>query len=60
VTWPAQKNLVRFTISPDHVAKKALDGTFKIVLLYHDGKKVDKNVYPKLSSLLNASPSDQH
>lgn len=60
VTWPAQKNLGRFTISPDHVAKKALDGTFKIVLLYHDGKKVDKNVYPTLSSLLNASSSDHH
>lgn len=58
VAWPTTRNLGRFTISPDHVAQKALDGTFHIVLLYHDGKKVDNIVYQTLSALLRRPPSD--
>ncbi|MBT3368829.1 MAG: hypothetical protein HN416_16915 [Nitrospina sp.] len=34
----------RYTISPDHVARKAVEGgPLKLVLLYHDGNEIQKN-----------------
>ena len=39
--WPTDKALGRQTISPDHVAKKAVEGDlFFPTLIYHDGKRL--------------------
>ncbi len=39
--WPTEKALGRYTISPDNVAKKAVDdGSLKLISFYHDGKEV--------------------
>jgi uncharacterized protein YycO len=41
IQWPTEKALGRFTISPDNVATKALDGgPLKLILFFHDGKQV--------------------
>jgi uncharacterized protein YycO len=42
--WPTDKIMGRYTISPDNVAKKALEGgPLELVLLYHDGNGIQKN-----------------
>jgi uncharacterized protein YycO len=42
--WPTDKIMGRYTISPDHVARKAVEGgPLKLVLLYHDGNEIQKN-----------------
>ena len=42
VRWPTEKALGRHTISPDNVARMAWDDVpLKLVLLYHDGQRVD-------------------
>ena len=39
IEWPTQKTMGRYTISPDHVAVKALPGGPLIpVMIYHDGE----------------------
>ena len=39
-TWPTDRQLGRYTISPDNVALLSLDdGPFDLVLLYHDGPR---------------------
>ncbi|MDX1431988.1 MAG: YiiX/YebB-like N1pC/P60 family cysteine hydrolase, partial [Gammaproteobacteria bacterium] len=41
VDWPSSRTLGRYSISPDHVIDKALDGReFRAFLLYHDGAHV--------------------
>ncbi len=41
ITWPTDKTLGRFTISPDNVASKALEGgPLKLIAFFHDGKFV--------------------
>jgi uncharacterized protein YycO len=41
IDWPTSRILGRFTVSPDDIARRALDGgPLSIVLLYHDGKRV--------------------
>ena len=41
MTWPTEKALGRYTISPDNVARKAvLDGSLELISLYHDGKEI--------------------
>ncbi|MBT3259202.1 MAG: Poxvirus G6 [Deltaproteobacteria bacterium] len=41
--WPTDRIMGRYTISPDHVARKALkDGPLSLILLYHDGR-IQKN-----------------
>jgi hypothetical protein len=56
IDWPTKKSWGRFTISPDHIAKKALDGAFEVRLIYHDGRKVDGDLRRALSALLRTSP----
>jgi hypothetical protein len=56
VQWPTDKQLGRYTISPDHVAKKALDGTFEPVLIYHEGEKVNGNLNRTLDAVVNNKP----
>ena len=42
--WPTDKIMGRYTISPDHVARKSLgSGPLKLILLYHDGEKIQGN-----------------
>lgn len=42
--WPTDKIMGRYTISPDNVARKALDGEpLKLILLYHDGTEIQDN-----------------
>ncbi len=51
--WPTEKTLGRHTISPTHIAKKAnQNGPFKVISLYLDGKRVDKEQEQQFSSLL--------
>lgn len=40
MTWPTEKALGRYTISPDNVANKVMDGNLELIALYHDGKEV--------------------
>jgi len=42
--WPTDKIMGRYTISPDNVARKAVEGgPLKWVLLYHDGNGIQEN-----------------
>ena len=51
--WPIQKQLGRFTISPDHVASKAKKSEiFKPVMIYHDGKRIEKRLQKNFNLLL--------
>jgi uncharacterized protein YycO len=41
IDWPTESTLGRYTISPDNIAVKTLDGgPFELMLLYHQGKVV--------------------
>jgi uncharacterized protein YycO len=40
IKWPTDKALGRYTISPDHIAKKTESSELKLIVLYHDGEKV--------------------
>ena len=40
INWPTDRALGRYTISPDHIAKKTDEGTLKLILLYQEGKEV--------------------
>jgi hypothetical protein len=50
--WPTESTLGRYTISPDHVAQKALEGRLDVELLYHDGRRVSGDLRAKLGELL--------
>lgn len=55
IQWPTEKTLGRSTISPDHVAEKALNGgPLKLVSLYHDGGKVVRESLAKMAKLIKA------
>jgi hypothetical protein len=41
IDWPTGKVLGRYTISPDHIAAKTKNRDLKLIVLYHEGKKVD-------------------
>jgi uncharacterized protein YycO len=52
IDWPTSRMLGRFTVSPDDIAQRALDGgPLAIVLLYHDGKRVE-NPPPAMARFL--------
>lgn len=55
IEWPTENALGRVTISPDNIAKKALDdGPLKIVLLYHDGQLVQSDgAVEKMEALMS-------
>ena len=56
--WPTDKQLGRYTISPDHVAMKVGETKdFTGVLLYHDGKRVKNNINKNLNFLLEGKYS---
>lgn len=53
--WPVEKTAGRYTISPDHVGVKANgDGPFTPVMLYHDGKKIERRIQTNFNHLMNA------
>ena len=54
MTWPTEKALDRYTISPDNVALKALGGgPFRLVCFYHDGKPVRERSLELMAELMN-------
>ena len=59
--WPVEKSVGRFTVSPDHIAVKAIgnDAPLKPLLIYHDGKKLPPQyLQHNLRSLLHENYSD--
>lgn len=50
--WPIKREMGRYTISPDHVAWKAVDSCFEPVMMFHDGKEIVKNYQQELRGLL--------
>jgi hypothetical protein len=53
VNWQTEKSIGRFTISPDNVARMALEnGPFEVIELYHDGKRVKKDQEQYFATLL--------
>lgn len=52
--WPVQRDVGRYTISPDHVAWKAVDSCFEPKVLFHDGKEVNGNMKAELKRLLSS------
>jgi hypothetical protein len=58
--WPTDRIMGRYTISPDHVARKSFKGgPLRLILLYHDGKGIQENrdqVFEELMMGYNTSP----
>jgi len=54
-SWPTERSLGRYTISPDHVAQKALENRLEVTLLYHDGVRLEGDLRFILSRLLSNS-----
>ena len=51
--WPTEKALGRYTISPDNVAKKAVEGNaLQLVSFYHDGREVTDYRLEKMAELM--------
>lgn len=50
--WPIQREMGRYTISPDHVAWKAIDSCFEPVMMFHDGNEIVQNHQKELRKLL--------
>lgn len=52
--WPTKREVGRFTISPDHVAWKAVDSCYEPVLMYTDGNEVQSNKREVLKRILES------
>lgn len=51
--WPTEKALGRYTISPDNVAKKAVEsGELQLISFYHDGKEVGEHKIELMAQLM--------
>ena len=56
ITWPTSKVAGRYTISPDNVAFKAINnGPLKLVVFYHDGKRIDENKEKLMEALMQVN-----
>jgi len=54
IEWPTKKTLGRFTISPDNVASKALNGgPLKLIAFFNDGKFVTHRPLELMVQLMN-------
>ncbi len=54
MNWPTEKALGRYTISPDHVAKKAVTGHgLELISFYHDGKEVTSHKLELMAQLMD-------
>jgi len=53
ITWPTERMLGRYTISPDNVAHKAAhSGPLELIVFYHDGKRIDKQPVKLMEDLM--------
>ncbi len=53
IDWPTQKALGRATISPDHIAQRALNGgPLQLVAFYRDGARVDREPLESMALLV--------
>ncbi len=53
IKWPTESVVGRYTISPDNIAVKALDGgALKLELFYHDGKLVEQSRLALMEELM--------
>ncbi len=53
ISWPTDKVVGRYTISPDNVAFKAINnGPLKLVTFYHDGKRIDEDAEALMEELM--------
>ena len=53
IEWPTQKALGRSTISPDHIAVRALnEGPLELVAFYHDGERVSQGPLERMKALM--------
>lgn len=53
--WPTERMMGRATISPDHVARAALEQPgFEIERLYHEGRRIEAALRPAMQALLDA------
>ena len=50
--WPTSRSMGRYTISPDHVAWKAVDSCFEPTIMYQDGVEVKSDKKNALKRLL--------
>jgi hypothetical protein len=58
--WPTERSLGRYTISPDHVAQKALEERLDVILLYHDGQRLQEgDLRSSLARLIDRSAALQ-
>ncbi len=52
--WPIEREFGRYTISPDHVAWKGATSYYETIMMYVDGKKIEKEQsIPALRNLLD-------
>ncbi len=53
IEWPTERMLGRYTISPDNVAHKAAhSGPLKLIVFYHDGKRIDEQPLRVMEDLM--------
>jgi hypothetical protein len=52
--WPTDRTLGRYTISPDHVAWRAVEECFELKTLYLEGKKISHNLQGALKKALES------
>jgi len=53
MNWPTEKALGRYTISPDNVAKKAVEGGgLNLVSFYNDGREVTAHPLERMAQLI--------
>ena len=56
IEWPTQKTLGRSTISPDHIAVRALnEGPLQLVAFYRDGERVEEEPLERMAVLVASS-----
>ncbi len=51
-SWPTKSSMGRFTISPDHVAWKAVNSCYRPKIMFLDGKEIKENLPKNLRQLL--------
>lgn len=53
--WSIEQTVGRYTITPDHIGEKAKpDGPLDVILLYHNGKRVNNNLQTNFTHLMRA------
>ena len=55
IQWPTDKTLGRATISPDNVARRAIEGRLDLILFYHDGTRIDDQPLEQMKALMEGT-----